>query len=227
MPNKSPLPTGISTTVSPQPLRFRPAAGLDGRINTNKPEITNSHKYMRTIFTLLLFGGLMHHHAAEGQATPPLVSSAEVPPKLSTYEQINSNVSPENIKFFEDYLSKCPENEVRCVWFFDDHIKVGMVMTIDLQKYEVQTSREVYNWASQCAESRKLSHSQVGAVKAIVSELPPTTPNVLFGKGIHVAYSKDGKVQNKTYDRQAAPKILQRLYDIGGDYVDCQYAKDP
>jgi len=30
-PNKSPLPTGISSTVSPQPLRFRPAAGLDVR----------------------------------------------------------------------------------------------------------------------------------------------------------------------------------------------------
>ena len=27
--NKSPLPTGISSTVSTQPLRFRPAAGLD------------------------------------------------------------------------------------------------------------------------------------------------------------------------------------------------------
>jgi len=29
MQNKSPLPTGFSSTVSPQPLRFRPAAGLD------------------------------------------------------------------------------------------------------------------------------------------------------------------------------------------------------
>jgi len=27
--NKSPLPTGFSSVNSPQPLRFRPAAGLD------------------------------------------------------------------------------------------------------------------------------------------------------------------------------------------------------
>ena len=32
--NKSPLPTGFSSTVSPQPLRFRPAAGLYVRPNT-------------------------------------------------------------------------------------------------------------------------------------------------------------------------------------------------
>lgn len=180
---------------------------------------------MKPLFTLLLCVGLMHLHAAEDPVTPPLVSAAEVTPKPSAYEQINSNVSPANIKFFEEYLSKCPKNEVRCVWFLDDHIKVGMTMTIDLQKDEVRTAREVFDWASQGDESRKLSHSQVVSVKVIVSELPPTKPNVLFGKGIHVAYSKDGKVQNKTYDRRAAPQILQRLYDIGGGYVDCQYAK--
>lgn len=142
-----------------------------------------------------------------------------------TYEQINSNVSPANIKFFEDHLSKCPENEIRCVWFIGDHIMVGMMMTIDLQKYEVGTVREVFGWASQSAESRKLTHSQVESLKAIVSALPRTTPNVLFGRGIHVAYAKEGKVQSRTYDRRAAPQILQKLYDIGGGYVDCQYAK--
>jgi hypothetical protein len=151
--------------------------------------------------------------------------AAEPPATTRSYEQINSNVSPANIKYFEDYLSKCPESEVRCVWFSDDHIKVGMVMTIDLQNYEVRTVREVFDWASQGSENRKLSHSQVESLEAIVSALPLTTPNVLFGRGIHVAYAKEGKVQNRTYDRRAAPQILQRLYDIGGGYLDCQYAK--
>jgi len=32
--NKSPLPTGMSSVVSPQPPRFRPAAGLD--VSTRK-----------------------------------------------------------------------------------------------------------------------------------------------------------------------------------------------
>lgn len=168
---------------------------------------------MRPAIISLLVGALLVSlFAAEPTATP-------------TYEQINSNVTPANIKFFEDYLSKCPENEIRCVWFLDDHIKVGMTMTIDLKKYEVTTVREVYDWARQGEESRKLSHSQISSLGNIVSILPQSTPNILFGKGIHVAYSKDGKVQNKTYDRRAAPQILQRLYDIGGGYVDCQYAK--
>jgi hypothetical protein len=151
--------------------------------------------------------------------------AAEPPTTTRPYEQINSNVSPANISFFEEYLSKCPKSEVRCVWFIDDHIKVGMVMTIDLQKHEVRTVREVYDWASQKSESRKLSHTQVESLKAIVSALPLTTPNVLFGRGVHVAYVKEEKVQIRTYDRRAAPQILQRLYDIGGGYVDCQYAK--
>ena len=151
--------------------------------------------------------------------------AAEPSGTTRSYEQINSNVTPENIKFFEDYLSNCPENEVRCVWFIDDHIKVGMVMTIDLQKYRVMTVREVFDWASQNSETRKLSHAQIESLREILSALPLTTPKVLFGRGIHVAYSKEGKVQSRTYDRRAAPQILQRLYDIGGGYVDCQYAK--
>lgn len=157
----------------------------------------------------------------------PLITllAAEPPATTRSYEQINSNVSPASIRFFEDYLSKCPESEVRCVWFINDHIKVGMVMTIDLRKYEVSTVREVFDWASQASESRELSQSQVESLKAIVSALPLTTPNVLFGRGIHVSYVKEGKVQSRTYDRRAAPQILQRLYDIGGGYLDCQYAK--
>ena len=169
---------------------------------------------MRSAIVSLLVGAcLVSLFAAEPTAT-------------RTYEQTNSNVTPANIKFFEDYLSKCPENEIRCVWFLDDHIKVGMIMTMDLQKYEVATVREVYDWASQNSKTRKLSHSQVESLRSMVSILPQSTPNLLFGRGIHVAFVKDGKVQSRTYDRRVAPQIIQRLYDIGGGYVDCQFAKE-
>ena len=40
--NKSPLPTGFSSTVSPQPLRFRPAAGLDVRQTIEEDDMTLS-----------------------------------------------------------------------------------------------------------------------------------------------------------------------------------------
>lgn len=144
---------------------------------------------------------------------------AAEPTATQTYEQINA------IKFFEDYLSKCPENEIRSVWFLDDNTQVGEIMTMNLQKYEVATVTEVYNWASQHSESRKLSHYQVGALRSIVSILPQSTPNLLFGRGIHVAFVKDGKVHRRTYDRKAAPQMIQRLYDIGGAYLDCEYTK--
>ena len=149
--------------------------------------------------------------------------SGETPTK--TYEQINSNVTAENIKFFEDHLAKCPENESRCLWFLSDHIKVGMVMTLDLQKYSVHSVREVYDWASQGAETRKLSHSQVVTAKEILITLPRGTEKVPFGKGVHLAFWRDGKLQAVTYDRSAVPIVLQRLYDIGGGYLDCASAK--
>ncbi len=151
-------------------------------------------------------------------------AKAEQPP-AKTYEQINSNVTLGNIKFFEGHLSKCSENEIRCVWFLGDHIKVGMLMTIDLQKYSVDTVREVYDWARQNAQTRTISHSQVTSAKEILTSLPPTVEKVPFGKGVHLSFWRDGKLQAFTYDRSAVPIVLQRLYDIGGGYLDCTYAK--
>ena len=142
-----------------------------------------------------------------------------------TYDDINSNVTSGNIRYFKDYLSKCPENEIRCLWFLDDHIKVGMVMSIDLQKENVYMVRDVYEWAKQNAGTRGLNHSQVVAAKEVLPLLPPGVEKVLFGKGIHLSFWREGKLQMVTYDRGAAPIVLQRLYDIGGGYLDCTYAK--
>jgi hypothetical protein len=157
-----------------------------------------------------------------------LVSSpstwADAPP-AETYERINANVTRANIQFFEDHLSKCPENEIRCVWFPNDHIKVGMLMTINLQNYSVHTVREVYDWAQQSAEARKLSHPQVESARTLLTTMPPTVENIPFGKGVHVSFWREGKLQTVTYDRGAAPLVLQRLYDIGGGYLHCTYAK--
>lgn len=153
------------------------------------------------------------------------VSAAAAADRPRTYEQINANVTPANIKFFEDYLSQCPAHEIRCVWFLRDHIKVGMVMTIDMKMSSVETVREVYDLAHQTQETRKLSGVQVASLRQIAPALPPTVKDVLFGKGVHVACWKDGKAQTATYHRMAAPLILQRLYDIGGGYLDCKYAK--
>ena len=47
------------------------------------------------------------------------------------------------IGYFKEYLSKCPEHEIRCLWFLGGDPKVGMVMTLDLKLYSVYTVRDV------------------------------------------------------------------------------------
>jgi len=55
---------------------------------------------------------------------------------------------------FEMYLADCDIDEIRCVWFLDHQQQSGMVMTINIRKYRVDTVRDVHNWA------RQASHSQ-------------------------------------------------------------------
>ncbi|MBI3852365.1 MAG: hypothetical protein HY298_19080 [Verrucomicrobia bacterium] len=121
-------------------------------------------------------------------------------------------------KHFQEYLAKCGTNEIRCVWFLNEKPNVAMVMTLNLQAYSVYTVREVYNWALQSEETRKLSHSQVLSLQKISGELPPSDKTVEFGKAVSVSIRKGDKVEVFKYDRKRAPTVIQRIYDIGGGY---------
>src|SRR5438874_8081771 len=128
-------------------------------------------------------------------------------------------------KHFQEYLAQCGTNEVRCVWFLHDKPNVGMVMTLNLQDYTVFTAREVYNWAVQSSETRTLTHPQVLNLQKIVEQMPPSDKTVEFSRAVSVSIRRAGKVEIFRYDRQHAPALLQRLYDIGGGYF--YDGKDP
>lgn len=121
-------------------------------------------------------------------------------------------------RHFRDYLAKCETQRMRCVWFSDNRTKVGMVMELDLRKYTVYTVRDVYDWALQCTETRKLSHSQVLSLSKISATLPPSDPEIEFSKAVSVAVRRGNKVEVFHYSRQTAPAVIQRIYDIGGGY---------
>ena len=121
---------------------------------------------------------------------------------------------------FKDYLAKCDTNEVRCLWFLDDKPEVGMVMTINLNRESVFTVREVYNWAEQSSETRKLTHSQILNLKKIIGNLPASDKNPEFNKSVFVSLRNGSQVEIFQYNRQDAPAIIQRIYDIGGGYFE-------
>ena len=121
--------------------------------------------------------------------------------------------------YFKDYLAKCGTNEIRCLCFLQDNPRIGMVMTINLNEESVTTAREVYNWADQSFETRKLSHSQILNLKKIISSLPASDKNADFNKSVFVSIWNGKAVEVFQYDRQHVPGIVQRIYDIGGGYL--------
>jgi len=127
-------------------------------------------------------------------------------------------VAGEAARHFQDYLAKCPANEIRCIWFWNDRPLFGMLMTIDLRNSSVHTVCEVHDWASQNDENRKLSYSQVTTLKKLSGELPPSDMHVELRRAVSVSIRKGNDVQIFRYDRRRAPAVIQRIYDIGGGY---------
>lgn len=92
-------------------------------------------------------------------------------------------------------------------------------MAINLNEESVSTAREVYNWAVQSLETRKLSDSQILNLRKITSSLPPSAKNADFYKSVFVSIRNGTNVTVFQYDRQHVPEIIQRIYDIGGGYL--------
>jgi hypothetical protein len=121
-------------------------------------------------------------------------------------------------QYFKQYLATCDTDEIRCLWFLQDNPHIGMVMTVNLRNYTVYTVRDVYNWAEQSSETRKLSHPQVVTLKQIVNGLPPSGKNAGFDRSVFVSIRKGSQTEVFQYDRRHAPTVIQRIYDIGGGY---------
>jgi hypothetical protein len=140
----------------------------------------------------------------------PLLSVACLP--LRAADDTNA------IKYFETFLNNCGTNEIRCLWFLQDQPKVGMVMTLNLPMATVYTAREVYNWATQASDNRKLTQPQVISLQEIIEHMPPSESTVRFAEAISIAIRRNGAVDVYHYHRIHPPSVIQRLYDIGGGY---------
>jgi hypothetical protein len=157
---------------------------------------------------------------------PPFSDSTDAEDTVPvTAEEINAEFRRANYRYFKAYLSECPEAEIRCLWFHDNHIRVGMVMTINLRERTVYTVRDVYNHARQASHTRRLGPYHTDEARDLLPELPPSAPYVGFAEGLHLAYRLEGQPHVVTYDKSAAPAVVRRLYDIGGGDSDFITAK--
>lgn len=141
-------------------------------------------------------------------------------------DEITAELARRNLEHFTSYLSKCPKNEIRCLWFVDDRVSVGMLMQIQLQESKVYTVREVFNHALQNQKTREMSHYQIVVAQELLPGLPASTPGVPFAEGLHLSFWLGKKLHTVTYSRKAVPLLVQRLYDVGGGAADFTYAKE-
>lgn len=123
-------------------------------------------------------------------------------------------------KLSEDYLNACGTNEIRCLWFLDNNPRVGMVMTIDLDRQTVFTVREVYNFAAEAAETRTLSHSQVLNLKEMMNALPMPDSDNDFSESVFVSVRSGERTLVFRYNRRYIPPTVRRIYDIAGGYLE-------
>lgn len=143
-----------------------------------------------------------------------------------TAEEANAKLSRLCQEHFTTYLSECPENQIRCVWFVNDAPYMGMLMEIDVQESKVYTVREVFNHALQNAKTREMSHYQTVVAQELLPGLPASTPGVPFAEGLHLSFWQGKKLHTVTYSKKAVPLLVQRLYDVGGGPADFTYAKE-
>ena len=121
--------------------------------------------------------------------------------------------------YFKTHLNECKADEIRCLYFLDDNPKIGEVMTIDLRSASVFTVRKVFDWASQSSENRKLSHTQTETLRKLISDLPPSHEKLQFKESLLIAIRRDDGIHLFQYRRQKPPSVIQRIYDIGGGYL--------
>ncbi|HEY1053069.1 MAG TPA: hypothetical protein VGE39_25035 [Prosthecobacter sp.] len=153
-------------------------------------------------------------------------SSKAAAASSATADQVNAERAQSNLRYYQRHLESCPEREVRCLWFLENRAGVGMMMTLNLKESRVDTVRDVYSHAKQNQKERELSHVQITIVEEVLPKLPPAPAGETeFAKGLHIAFWKAGKPCLISYPKNAVPRLVQRLYDIGGGYGDFTYVE--
>lgn len=128
----------------------------------------------------------------------------------------------ENRLYYDNYLYQCPENEVRCLWFADKDMKVGMLMWLD--------TITKASYTLQNGEKHPLLGKTVKTIDSDILEqqkakLVAATPTVNFAEDVHIAFWYKGKLLKRSYSRSDIPQAVQRIYEIGGVPLDFKVEK--
>jgi hypothetical protein len=122
--------------------------------------------------------------------------------------------------YFTSYLRGCKAGEIRCLYFLHDDGRIGMVMTIDLRTGSVYTAREVYDWATQGAETRQISRARTKLLEGLIAPMQPSEAKVSFSRSLFVAIRWGDNTQIYQYARQDPPLVVHRIYDVSGGYLE-------
>jgi hypothetical protein len=112
------------------------------------------------------------------------------------------------------------ENEIWTSWFLHGKPGIAMICTANLNTYQVMTSREVYNHASQSTKTRELSHAQALTLAKLVKNLPASAKAPELENLLLVSIRDNDKVKTFRYDRSNLPPEIVRLFDLTGAYLD-------
>jgi hypothetical protein len=165
----------------------------------------NGQKMVTTVF----------HITADAQDAPTDASTGDADP-LSAYAR--SEAFAANIAWHK----QVGENEIRMSWFIRGEASAAMVCTADMSSYRVTTSLEVYDFAVQNIERRKLSHVQVLTLSKLVKSLPPSAKTPELKNLILVSVVEKGQPKTYLYNRLEAPRDIIRLYDLTGAFLDTE-----
>ncbi len=152
------------------------------------------------------------------------IGTSEEPPKVVGFGAGPPDADGDQ-NYFRRHLSKCPENELRCLWFNDGVTSIGQTMTFDLDRAIVRDASVAPSWGSQGSPARKLTHHQVIVVRETLASLPKADPKVSFAGALHLAFWSDGKLKILDYPVGTVPLSVRRLFDIGGIDSSVKYEK--
>ncbi len=105
---------------------------------------------------------------------------------------------------------------IRTSWFPDGKANIAMIGEVELAKPSVMTARQVYNWATQASQRRKLTPEQAAALRELAGTLP-ASQGVTDLNGLFLVSVRDGtQVRTYRYSRFAPPPGLGPLVEVVG-----------
>ncbi len=87
--------------------------------------------------------------------------------------------------------------------------------------------REVYDWAGQASHGKQLSEVEIKGLRSAIEELPVESSMPPLNRLLVVSFRQGTNVVTRSYDRQALPSAVHRIFDIIGEKFETKGEKWP